>query len=134
MKKQLLILVTAIMLVLAGCGSKPTLAEWVEGDDITAAEEQLNTLYSSMGLSADFSAEGDDILVFSCIYKEQQDLSGVSQSDINAAFSSQLEGLSSTMEPMFDACKSETGVTLSCIRVKYVNADGSVIYSYDFTK
>ena len=31
MKKSFLILVTAIMFVLAGCGSKPTLSEWVNG-------------------------------------------------------------------------------------------------------
>lgn len=134
MKKNLLILVVAVMLVMAGCGSKPTLSEWVDGSDVTTAEEQINAAYAGAGLHAEFSAEGEDILVFSCIYDEQLDLSGTDQSDIDAAFASQLSGLSSTMTPMFDECEKATGVTLQCIRVQYVNADGTVIYAQDFTK
>lgn len=134
MKKKLLILVTAIMLALAGCGAKPTLAEWVETEEVTSIEDQLNTLYASAGLRAEFSAEGDDILVFSCIYEQQLDFGSTSKEEIDAAFKPQLEALSSTMTPIFDACESEIGVTLSCIRVQFVNADNTVIYSYDFTK
>jgi len=134
MKKNLLILVTAVMLLLAGCGAKPTLAEWVDGDEITETENQLNTLYDGSGVHAEFSAEGDDVLVFSCIYEQQLDFSGVTQEQIDSTFSSQLDALSSAMTPIFAECKNETGIELSCIRIKFVNADGTVIYSKDFTK
>lgn len=134
MKKKLLILITAIMLVLAGCGAKPTLAQWVDGDDITSVETELNSMYAGTGIRAEFSAEGSDVLVFSCIYEQQLDFSGSSQEEINTTFSQQLNVLSTAMTPIFDACKSETGIDLSCIRIKFVNADGNVIYSQDFTK
>ncbi len=134
MKKNLLILVVAVMLVLAGCGSKPTLSQWVDSDDVTAAEEQINASYAGSGLRAEFSADGEDVLVFSCIYEQQLDLSGSDQSEIDAAFSTQLEaaGLSATMAPMFDECEKATGVALKSIRIQYVNADGTVIYSQDY--
>jgi len=136
MKKKLLILVVAVMLVLAGCGSKPTLSEWVDGAEVTAAEDVINAQYAGSGLRAEFSADGEDILVFSCIYEEQLDLSSYSQSEIDDAFNTQLEqsGLDSTMGDLFDECEKATGVSLQCIRIQYVNADGTVIYSKDYTK
>lgn len=138
MKKKLLIVVAALTLAFGGCGaSKPAaevLSEWVESDEVTTFEETINSQFAGTGVHAEFSAEGDDILVFSCIYDEQVDFSGVSQEDIDAAFSSQLSALSSTMTPLFTAFESESGLELSCIRLKYINADGTEIYTYDFTK
>lgn len=132
MKKKLLILVATLMLVLAGCGGKPTLAEWVESEDVTSAEDTINATSESTGMRAEFTAEGEDILVFNCTYIEQLPLDGVSQEDLDAYFSSALSGISSTMEPMFTACEQATGVKLQCIRIKYINADGSPVYTYDF--
>ncbi len=133
MKKKLLILVTAIMLVLASCGAKPTLAEWVEGDKVTETERQLNELYQGSGIRAEFSIDGDDVLVFSCIYEQQLDFSGVTQETIDTTYATQLDALSPAMVPIFAECKEDTGVDLSCIRIKFVNADGTVIYSRDYT-
>lgn len=138
MKKKLLILVAAVTLAFTGCGaSKPAnevLAEWVESDEVTTFEDTINSQFAGTGVRAEFSSEGDDVLVFSCIYEEQVDFSGVTQEQIDELFSSQLDALGSSMTPLFDAFESESGLTLSCIRVKYVNADGSLVYSQDFTK
>ena len=131
-KVMALVLASCMTLFLAACGGKPTLAEWVESEDVTTAEDTINATSASTGMRAEFSAEGEDILVFSCTYLEQLPLDGTSQEDIETYFSSALSGITSTMDPMFTACEQATGVKLQCIRVKYINADGSEVYSYDF--
>ena len=39
LKKNLFVLVVAVMLVMVGCGSKPTLAELLESDEVVAGQE-----------------------------------------------------------------------------------------------
>ena len=67
MKKNLFVLVAAFMFLLASCGSKPTLSQWVESDEVAAVEEEINAAYADagLGLSVKFSADGEDVLVFS---------------------------------------------------------------------
>lgn len=139
MKKNLFVLVITVMLVMlvmVGCGSKPTLSEYLDSDDVVAGEEQTNEelAASGLGLSFKFSADGEDILVMSFIYEQYQQLSGLSQSEIAAAYAEEINnmGLSGNMSAMFDACEEATGITLKCIRIQFVNADGSIIYSQDF--
>lgn len=139
MKKKMLVvaLFTAMTMAFGGCGSKPAsqvLSEWVESDEVSSFEDTINSAFAGQGIHAEFSSEGDDILVFSCIYDEQVDLSEVTQEQIDEAFSTQLSAMSASITPLFDSFKAETGLDLSCIRVNYINADESVIYSQDFTK
>lgn len=139
MKKNLFVLVVTVMfvmLVMVGCGSKPTLSEYLDSDDVVAGEEQTNEelAASGLGLSFKFSADGEDILVMSFIYEQYQQLSGLSQSEIAGAYAEEINnmGLSRNMSARFDACEEATGITLKCIRIQFVNADGSIIYSQDF--
>lgn len=136
MKKNLFILVVAIMLVMVGCGSKPTLSQWVDSDDVAAVEEQINAAYAEagLGLRVKFSADGEDVLVFSCIFEEYLQLAGFSQSEIDAIFAEELDnlGMSTNMAPIFEECKDATDITLRYIRVRCVNADGTILYSQDY--
>lgn len=43
MKKNLFVLFVALLLVMVGCSSKPTLSKWVDSDEVAAVEEQINT-------------------------------------------------------------------------------------------
>ncbi len=136
MKKNLFVLVAAFMFLLASCGSKPTLSQWVESDEVAAVEEEINAAYADagLGLSVKFSADGEDVLVFSCIYEEYQILAGSNQSEIDAAFADELNslGMSTNMSSIFEECEEATGITLKCIRVQCVNVDGTVMYSQDY--
>lgn len=134
MKKNLFVLFVAVMLVMAGCGSKPTLAQWVNSEEVADNEEAISEGFADAGLGfhAKFSADGEDILVFSCIYEQYQMLAGLNQSEIDAVFSEKLDSLGLRLTRIFDACEKATGITLKCIRVRFVNADGTVIYSQDY--
>lgn len=136
MKKNLFVLVVVVMLVMVGCGSKPTLSQWVNSDEVAAGEEEINTLYAEagLGLRVKFAADGEDILVFNCIHEQYQNLTGRSQSEIDAAFANELDalGMSTNVVSIFETCEKSTGITLKCIRVQCVNADGTVMYSQEY--
>ena len=144
MKRNLLILVTAIMFVLAGCGSKPTLSEWVNGDDVAEAESTANEQYASSGMVVDIYAEGEDILVYSIAYQKDVTAPGTSftwgevldsmeQSAIDEYFNGQISTLEDGMSGLFDACKSDLGIDLKAVRVEYT-LEGKTLWSYDITK
>ena len=70
MKKNLLVLFVALLLVMVGCSSKSTLSKWVDSDEVAAVQEQINAAYAEagLGLRVKFSADSEDVLVFSYIY------------------------------------------------------------------
>lgn len=74
MKKNVLILAFIFMLLMVGCGSKPTLSKWVDSDEVAENVEQINSAYAEegTGLHVKLSAEGEDVLVFSYIFEEFQ--------------------------------------------------------------
>lgn len=135
MKKNLLVFVLTVvfMLVMAGCGSKPTLSEWVESGDAADNVEQMNTAYAEdgTGLHIKLSAEGEDVLVFSYIFEEYQLTTESGQNGMNMELANLLSYLSTSVDvnPIFEDCKEATGITLKYIRVQCVNADGTVIDS-----
>lgn len=136
MKRNLFVLAVVLMLVIAGCGSKPTLAELVESDDVVAGEEEVNASFaeSGIGLRLKYSADGEDILVLSFVYEEYQNLLGRTQSEIDAEYVGQLNnlGLSANLDSLFEECEKTAGITLKCIRIQLVNADGTVICSQEY--
>lgn len=136
MKKSLFLVVAVVMLVMVGCGSKPTLSQWVNSDDVASGEEEINAAYADagLGLHVKFSADGEDILVFSCIHEEYQNLTGRTQNEIDSTFAEELDalGMSANIASIFEICEEATGITPKCIRVQCVNADGTIIYSQDY--
>lgn len=136
LKKNLFVLVVAVMLVMVGCGSKPTLAELLESDEVVAGQESANAelAKSGLGLRLKYSADGEDILVFSYIFEDYIPLAGLDQSDIDAEFSGVLSNLygAANLDGFFTECEEKTGTPLKCIRMQIVNADGTVIYSQEY--
>lgn len=135
MKKKLLILVTAIMFVLVGCGSKPTLSDWVNSKDVTDAEDAANKQYAEAKITVDIYAEGEDILVYSMVYDKDTyaALADMAQSEIDDYFNGQIDTLSTGMLPLIDECKESLGIDLKAVRVEYI-LDGKVLWTHDFSK
>ena len=83
-------------------------------------------------MRAEFAIEGDDILVINCIYVKQIELNDLAQERLEIYFPDALNSISSTIASIFTTCEEATGVKLQCVRVNYVNADGTMVYTYDF--
>lgn len=132
MKNKLIVLVTALMLLLAGCGSKTSLADWVKTDDMKAAVDQMNSQFASVGMEVAITADGDDVLVYT--YTCDKDMYGdLTEEDFETTFGTQVSSLSSQFSTLAPAVKSEIGVELSALRFEFV-VDGKVVYSKDITE
>lgn len=133
--KNLLVCVVVIMLVMVGCGSKPTLSKWVDSDEVVDNIEQINAEYAEdgTGLYVKLSAEGEDVLVFSYVFEEYQLVTEVGQNGMSAELADLLSYLSTSVDvnPIFEQCEEATGITPKYIRVQCVNADGTVIDSQE---
>lgn len=135
MKKILSVCIVILMLVMVGCSSKPKLSDWVGSDDVANNVAQINAEYaeSGTGLHVKLSADGDDVLVFSYIFDEFQLVPEDGQTGMNPELSNLLIYLSTSVDvnPIFEQCEEDTGITLKYIRVQCVNADGTVIDSQE---
>lgn len=135
MKKNILVLAFVFMLIMVGCGSKPTLSEWVDSDDVADNVEQINSAYAEegTGLHVKLSAEGEDVLVFSYIFEEFQLTAENGQNGMNMELTNLLSylGTSVDVNPIFEQCEEATGKMPKYIRVQCVNADGTVIDSQE---
>lgn len=133
MKSKLIILVTAIVFILAGCGSKPTLSQWVKGDDVKTMLDAANQQLAGAGMTMDISADGDDILVYSYICDKEiygEAFASLSESDFEETFASVIAANSAQFTELRSSIKSELGIELSAIRFEVI-IDGKVLYSTD---
>lgn len=158
-----LIMSLTMMLSVAACGSEPTdgrgsapesqtpdvensldettspeessaLADWYDGDDRKTLEDTINSMFESQGLSFAVSIEEPDTIIYTYKYLEQLDVSGLSQDDIDALFAQQLDMTATTLVSDIAQYRKTYDIPLTTIRVVYVNADGSQIYSQDITE
>lgn len=106
-----------------------SLDAWMNSADKDTIISLVNSQLESSGLTADFYAEGN-VLVMEYTYAEAMDLSGYTQDEIDAIFDEQIAPtFLSTGEQMFDSFENEYGLVLDDVKVVFLNSDGSQIYS-----
>lgn len=110
-----------------------TLKAFVETPEIQEAMASVSESQDDM--SIELKVEGDDTVVMSLSYKEQLDLSDESSKEIMlSVFESQMAAQESMFTEMRDQIVEETGMDDVIVRIEYLNADGSEIYSQEYTK
>ena len=107
-----------------------TIEDYIASDEI---QEQLESVKSSMvssGIDVDVIGE-DNKLIYVYTYSDQFDEDAVDAlaEQLESAMSAQ----ASTFEDVAASLKEETDVEDPVVEVRYVNADGSEIYSQEFT-
>lgn len=116
-----------------GSSDYANLDEWMVGDERELIINAVNTQLASSGMMMDVYADGN-VLVMDYTYTEQQDLEGLTQEDIDAVFDEQVAPtFSSMVTSMFDSFESEYGLILDDIRLVFRNADGTELYSCDYS-
>ncbi|MCM1325645.1 MAG: DUF4854 domain-containing protein [Bacteroidales bacterium] len=106
-----------------------SLQDWLDSENkeqnVAGANAQLNPI----GLSLDFYAEDDNILVLEYTFSEQQDL-GDDMAEIHTTFYKSLATVySDSITSLFDDFASEYQITLEDIKLVFRNADGTELYS-----
>ncbi|MDE5894298.1 MAG: DUF4854 domain-containing protein, partial [Acetatifactor sp.] len=121
-----------------GLASSPTdsyasLDEWMNGEEQKLIVSMVNEQLASVGLMIDIYADGN-VLVMDYAYTEQQDLEGFTQEEIDTVFEDQvIPTFSSMVTSMFDSFESDYGLILDDIRLVFRNADGTQLYSCDYS-
>lgn len=114
--------------------AKPTsnaLEDWYNSDARTALEEQINNIFNSQGLSFRLDYEDDDTIIYIYTYTTYQNFDGASKAEIKDYFDSAIAGQAETFKNELVNYKNTYDLDLTTVRLMYLNADDSVIYSVD---
>ncbi len=110
------------------------LADWYNGGDRTVLEDTINNLFNDSGLSFFVTIEEPDIIIYNYQYTEQLDFSAYSQENVQAGIEKNLKSSAETLINDIKTYRTAYGIPLSTIRMNYLNADGTLIYSLDITE
>ena len=125
-------LVVIMACSITACSKKTTLAEWVKSDEVKTVIDSIAS--SAEGMKIEFKADGEDVLVMSYTYEEQLDLSDEeAKKTVEEYFDSALEQQASTFTNMRDEINKEYKLNVKTIRIEYINADGTMIFSKDIS-
>ena len=109
------------------------LEAWVESDEMQAAIQALAS--SQTDMNVDLYAADANTAVFSFTFAEQIPLDSDEDKElIVSVFEDQMAAQETVFKQMREQLVTETGMEDAVVRIEYLNADGSVIYSVDYTK
>lgn len=103
-----------------------TIEDYIASD---AIQSQLDTIRDSMSndeVTVDIAAEGNK-LIYICTYTEQIEADGLAEQ-----FESALDAKASAFGSMAKALGTQIGVDSPTVEVRYLNADGTEIYTREF--
>lgn len=126
-----LCLAFVMVVSLTGCGSDKdydNVQEYLDAqkDQIDAAIKQTE----GSGMTMEIKAEGDDTLVYRYIYDEAIEVTD----DVTAYFDSSMETNKATFDSVLDEMAELIDVKSPKVKLSYENPDGSIVYTYTFTK
>lgn len=111
-----------------------TLTDWYNSADRTSLEDTINGIFESSGMTFFVTVEEPDTIIYNYQYTEQLDFSGASQEEIDASFAESLDAGAATIVSDISTYRTTYDIPLTTIRMTYLNADGSLIYSQDITE
>ena len=108
-----------------------SLEEWVNDDML----QSIISSMSSSEMKIYVEAVDDRTIAFRFQYKDQIPIENSrDRTTFKELFDSAIDSQKSVFIDMRDSIAEETGIKNLVMRIEYLNADGSVIYSRDFTK
>lgn len=119
--------VCAMAFTFAGCGKYATVEEYVNSDAVQAELETALAQLEGSGMQMEVYGEGNK-LVYSYTYDVELDVE-LAAPLLEDAMASE----SATFEEVAESLKDAVDVENPTVVVEYLNPDGSVIYSAEFT-
>ncbi|MBD5461223.1 MAG: DUF4854 domain-containing protein [Lachnospiraceae bacterium] len=110
------------------------LMAWYNSGDRTILENLINNMYNDSGLTFFVTIQEPDIIIYNYQYIEQLDFAGMSQADIDTYFTNGLDDGAADIVSDIRNFQTSYGIPLTTIRMNYLNADGSLIFTTDFTE
>lgn len=110
------------------------LADWYNGADRTALEDQINAMFADSGMNFFLEIEEPGTIIYNYQYTEPLDMEGITSEDLTEYFSSSLDAQYTTFIQEIQNFKDAYDMPLTTIRINYLDVDGTTLYSQDFTE
>lgn len=141
MKKKLTTLMTAMLVLVAAfaltaCG-KPNLEDWYakNTDQFQEVTDTVNAQAETMGCTMEFVVEDGNALVMRYTLTEALDVSDPTVADaLTQAYDSMFDSYNSMFSELRTQLMEETSTEDVIIRLDVLNADGTELYTRDFTE
>lgn len=114
--------------------SSSALAQWYEGPDRAALESYVNSSYNDSGLNFYITIEEPGTIIYNYQYTEQMDFSSFGPDGVENYFVTELDKGADAIVADIANFQTSYDMPLTTIRMTYLNADGSLVYSQDFTE
>lgn len=108
-----------------------TLTEWCDSRDCRTLEATIDAMFADQGMTFSVTAEEPDILIYNYQYTDDSIFAGMTQEDIDAYFTAGMNSMAPTLISDIGSYRSAYGLPLTAIRMKYISADGTTVYSAD---
>lgn len=123
------LLISMMTFAFTGCGSGKTTQEWVNDDEV----QSLVTEMSTPELKINVVAVDDKTVSFQFKFTDQLPIENdEDKATIGAMFDEQITAQESVFTDMRKSLVSDTKIDDVVLRIEYLNADGSDIYTRDF--
>lgn len=110
--------------------SLDSVSDWYESDDCATVARMLQATYKDT-LDFFFEVEEPGIIIYNYQYKEPI---GVDKATLQAYFDVELDKGSDTLISSIKNFRTINKVYVTTIRINYLDADGSLLYTKDFTE
>lgn len=114
--------------------SGSALADWYNSSSRTALESTINNMFNDSGMTFSVDIEEPDVVIYNYLYTDMLNTSGMTMDDIAVLYEAQLTDGADDIISDIGAFQTTYGVSITIIRLNYINADGTLLYSADFTK
>lgn len=120
-------MILAMTLTVVGCGKKfDNLDDFIASDEMQTELETVRESLAGSGMSIDIKADGDK-LIYEYTLDQQVDATGMAES-LEAAMDQQKDAFVQVAEEL----KKEVKVDNPAVVVKYLNNDGTEIFSKEY--
>lgn len=110
------------------------LADWYNGADRTALEDQINGMFAGSGMNFFLEIEEPGTIIYNYQYTEPLDMEGITSEALTEYFSTSLDAQYTTFIQEIQNFKNAYDMPLTTIRINYLDVDGSTLYTQDFTE
>lgn len=113
--------------------SSSALAAWYDGNDRKTLEDSINKMFSSSGMTFSLSIEEPDTIIYTYQYTENQS-DDSNREILREYFRTSLDEQYQTFIDEIQNFKKAYDMPLTTIRISYLDADGTDLYTMDFTE
>ncbi len=111
-----------------------TLTEWYNSDDRAQLETQVNQIQAGLGMTFYVEVQEPDVMVYNYKYAESLSLDDAAAEELREHYGTELDGQYTVFAESVREFRDTYGIPLTTIRIRYLNADGTQIFSRDYTE